>query len=69
MSAQQALVSATRHGAALLGLETLGTLAPGMEGDFIAMDGDPVADIHAIEHVRVVVFKGVVVSDKRGPTS
>ena len=65
MSAQLALVSATRSGAALLGLETLGALAPGMEGDFIAMDGDPLADIHAIERARVVVFKGVVVTDKR----
>jgi imidazolonepropionase-like amidohydrolase len=69
MSARQALVSATLHGAALVGLDTLGTLAPGMEGDFIAMDGDPLADIHAIERVRVVVFKGIVVTDKRGPTS
>ena len=34
-------------GAALLGFEKLGTLAPGMEGDFIAIDGDPLADIHA----------------------
>jgi uncharacterized protein (TIGR03118 family) len=69
MSAPQALVSATVNGAALLGLDTLGTLAPGMEGDFIAMDGDPLADIHAIERIRVVVFKGVIVTDKRGPTS
>jgi len=69
MTGQEALVSATLHGAALLGLETLGALAPGMEGDFIAVDGDPLTDIHAIERVRVVVFKGSVVTDKRGPTS
>jgi imidazolonepropionase-like amidohydrolase len=69
MSARQALVSATLQSAALLGLERLGRLAPGMEGDFIAMDGDPLADIHAIERVRVVVFKGKVVEDKTKPVS
>jgi imidazolonepropionase-like amidohydrolase len=69
MSPRQALVSATLHGAALLGLDTLGTLAPGMEGDFIATDGDPLTDIHAIEKVRVVVFKGKVIVDTTKPVS
>jgi imidazolonepropionase-like amidohydrolase len=69
MSARQALVSATLHGAALLGLDTLGKLAPGMEGDFIAVDGDPLADIHALEKVRLVVFKGKIVTDKTKPAS
>lgn len=64
MTARQALISATLNGAKLLGLDTLGRLAPGMEGDFIAVDGDPLADIHALERVRMVVFKGVVVTDK-----
>ncbi len=65
MTAKQALESATLHGAALLGLDKLGTLANGMEGDLIAVDGDPLADIHAIERVRFVVFKGRVVTDTR----
>jgi imidazolonepropionase-like amidohydrolase len=69
MSARQALVSATLHGAALLGFKALGTLAPGMEGDFIATDGDPLADIHAIDRVQVVVFKGRIISDKTKPVS
>jgi len=69
MSARQALVSATLHGAALLGLDTLGKLAPGMEGDLIAVDGDPLADIHALEKVRLVVFKGKIVTDKTKPAS
>jgi imidazolonepropionase-like amidohydrolase len=67
MSTRQALSSATLEGAALLGLDTLGRLTPGMEGDFIAVDGDPLADIHAIERVRVVVFKGRIVTDKTKP--
>jgi imidazolonepropionase-like amidohydrolase len=69
MSPRQALVSATLHGAALLGFDTLGTLASGMEGDFIATDGDPLTDIHAIERVRLVVFKGKIISDKTKPVS
>jgi imidazolonepropionase-like amidohydrolase len=63
MSPKQALESATIRGAALLGLDRLGTIAPGMEGDLIAVDGDPLADIHALERVRLVVFKGKVVTD------
>jgi imidazolonepropionase-like amidohydrolase len=65
MSVQQALESATLHGAALLGFSQLGTLASGMEGDFIAVEGNPLADIHALERVRVVVFKGRIVTDTR----
>jgi imidazolonepropionase-like amidohydrolase len=64
MSPKQAIQSATLRSAALLGLDKLGALAPGMEGDFIAVDGDPLTDIHAIEKVRLVVFKGKVVTDK-----
>ena len=63
MSPKQALESATIRGAALLGLDRLGTLAPGMEGDLIAVDGDPLADIHALEKVRLVVSKGTVVTN------
>ena len=69
MPPRQALVSATLHGAALLGFNTLGTLAPGMEGDFIATDGDPLVDIHAIERVKAVVFKGKIVVDRTKPAS
>jgi hypothetical protein len=29
------------------------------------VDGDPLADIHALERVRLVVYKGRVVSDHR----
>ncbi|HTK28687.1 MAG TPA: amidohydrolase family protein [Vicinamibacterales bacterium] len=64
MTPRQALEAATLNSAALLGLDKLGTLAPGMEGDLIAVEGDPLADIHAIEKVRFVVFKGKVVTDR-----
>jgi len=63
MTPRQAVESATTRGARLLGLGNLGTLAPGMEGDLLAVDGDPLADIHALERIRLVVFKGKVVTD------
>lgn len=61
MTPQQALEAGTIRGAALLGLEKLGRLEAGMEGDLIAVEGDPLADIHALEKVRFVMFKGSVV--------
>jgi imidazolonepropionase-like amidohydrolase len=64
MSAQKALEAATIRGASLLELSTLGALTPGMEGDLMAVDGDPLSDIHALEKVRLVVFKGRVITNQ-----
>ncbi len=61
MSPQQALVSATINGAALLGLEDLGTVAVGKEGDLVAVEGDPLTNIQAVKNTRAVVFQGRVV--------
>lgn len=40
LSARKALEMATRHGAALLGRDDIGHVAPGMSADFIAMKLD-----------------------------
>jgi len=58
MTPQQALVSGTKTSAALLGLGQLGTVEKGKEGDLVAVEGDPMSDIHALEKVRAVVFQG-----------
>ncbi|MGB9464570.1 MAG: amidohydrolase family protein [Candidatus Acidiferrum sp.] len=58
MTPQQALVSGTKTSAALLGLDQLGTVETGKEGDLVAVEGDPLSDIHALEKVRAVVFQG-----------
>ena len=59
MTAQQALVAATKHSAELLGLDSLlGTVTVGKEGDLMAVEGDPLTDIHALERVRAVVYQG-----------
>jgi imidazolonepropionase-like amidohydrolase len=59
MTPQQALVAATKHSAELVGLDSLlGTVAIGKEGDLMAVEGDPLTDIHALERVRAVVYQG-----------
>jgi imidazolonepropionase-like amidohydrolase len=58
MTPQQALVSGTKTSAALLGLEQLGTIETGKEGDLVGVEGDPLSDIHALEKVRAVIFQG-----------
>lgn len=60
-----ALVSATSLAAASLGLQgSLGTLAPGMEADLIALDGDPSRDITALRRVAFVMKGGKVVKNQ-----
>jgi len=58
MTPQQALTAATEHNSDLLSLPDLGTVAVGKEGDLVAVEGDPLSDIHAVKNIRMVVFKG-----------
>jgi imidazolonepropionase-like amidohydrolase len=55
---QQALHFGTKASAELLGLDDLGAIAVGKEGDVVAVEGDPLQDIHALERVRAVIVKG-----------
>jgi imidazolonepropionase-like amidohydrolase len=60
----QALLSATRWAAEMLGLEReTGSLAPGLAADVIAVPGDPTADVRTAESVALVVRAGRVVHD------
>jgi imidazolonepropionase-like amidohydrolase len=57
-----AITSATSLAAESLGLsDRIGTLAPGYEADLIAVAGDPLQDIGALEHVVFVMRGGRVV--------
>jgi imidazolonepropionase-like amidohydrolase len=59
-----ALVSANALGAEALGLgERIGAIAPGLDADIIALDGDPLADITAVRRVVFVMRGGVVYKD------
>lgn len=55
---QQALAFGTKASADLLGLENVGAIAVGKEGDVVAVEGNPLEDIHALERVRGVIVKG-----------
>lgn len=56
-----AITSATSLSAESLGMsDRIGTIAPGMEADLIAVDGDPLQDITALRRVKFVMKGGVV---------
>lgn len=56
-----AIVSATSLAARSLGLQdAIGAVAPGMEADIIAVEGDPTRDITALRRVRFVMRAGRV---------
>ena len=64
--AMQALVSAQSLAAESLGLSAhIGSISPGRNADIIAVDGDPVADIDATEHVVFVMKDGIVYRNDR----
>ena len=56
-----AMVSANSLGAEALGMAAqIGSIAPGMEADIIALDGDPLKDIKAVRRVVFVMKGGIV---------
>lgn len=62
MTPMQALQSATSEAAEALRMDRqVGTLAPGAWGDLIAVDGDPLSDVHVLEKVSGVVKGGALV--------
>jgi imidazolonepropionase-like amidohydrolase len=61
MRPADALRAATSTSAALLGLEqAIGTIEPGKQADLVAVPGDPLADISAVERVSFVMKGGKV---------
>jgi imidazolonepropionase-like amidohydrolase len=71
LSPMEAIVSATRTNAELLGVEDrLGTLEPGKTADLMVLDGNPLEDMtlfeRAIEKVVLVMRDGEVFKDLLG---
>lgn len=62
----QALVAATRNGAAICGMgNELGTIEVGKLADLIVVEGNPLDDIQNVRRLQLVLKEGVIVSDKR----
>jgi imidazolonepropionase-like amidohydrolase len=56
-----AMVSANSLGAEALGMgDQIGSIAPGLQADIIALDGDPLKDITAVRRVVFVIKGGIV---------
>ena len=61
MTPMQAIQAATVNAADLIGhSELFGSITPGKSADIIAVNGDPIADIRELEHVRFVMKEGKV---------
>jgi len=66
MTPLQAIQAATVNAGEALGRPgDVGTIAPGRYADIIAVAGDPLADVKALQMVAVVIKGGVVVKDAR----
>ena len=61
MTPMQAIQSATSEAARALGKSDVGSLAPGAWGDLVAVHGDPLKDVSALEHVDGVIKAGKLV--------
>jgi len=65
MSPLDIIRAATLNGAELLGMKgKIGALEPGTAADLIAVDGDPLADIRALEKVRFVMKGGQIIKNE-----
>lgn len=59
-SPMDAIISATSRAAESLHLDKeVGTIAPGMTADLIAVDGDPIKDITALRKIKFVMRNGI----------
>jgi imidazolonepropionase-like amidohydrolase len=61
MTPMEAILSATKIGAELLGIEDrLGTIEIGKTADIIAVKGDPIKDISILQNVSFVMKNGII---------
>jgi imidazolonepropionase-like amidohydrolase len=58
LSPREALRAATRNGAVLLGVDSLGLLAPGKAADLVILTKDPLADIRNSRAIQSVMIRG-----------
>jgi imidazolonepropionase-like amidohydrolase len=61
MSPAEVLVASTSTGAAFLGLDDVGTIAPGMVADFVVLEANPMDDIANTTRIVSVYLRGAEV--------
>src|SRR5690606_240859 len=66
MTPEQVIIAATRNGAALVGLDDMGTLEPGKSADFIVLEADPLEDITNTRRIAAVYLRGERVPEAQG---
>jgi len=67
VSAADALLAGTRWGAEACRIDDqVGTIQPGKRADLIALDGDPLKDMAALERLTMVMKDGVVYDGAHG---
>jgi len=65
MTPTQALLAGTANAAELMGWsDRIGTIRSGMFADIVAVKGDPLHDIHLLQHVQFVMKDGVIYKDE-----
>lgn len=60
MKPMDAIVAGTSRAAELLGLRDVGRVAEGLRADLVVVDGDPLADVRALETPAMVMKGGVI---------
>ncbi len=58
LTPREALRAATRNGAVLLGVDSLGLIAPGKAADLLVLSKDPMVDIRNTRAIHAVVARG-----------
>jgi len=68
MTPMQAIQAATVNAAELIGLDSVGAIAPGRFADLVAVEGDALADVTRLESMSFVMKDGVVYLEDGQPT-
>jgi imidazolonepropionase-like amidohydrolase len=64
MTPMQIIISGTKHGAYVCGLENeLGTIEPGKIADIIILKDNPLDDLEALLNVQMVIHNGEIITD------